>query len=151
MSRKKKKKQDKASVLEAMVSTAIDKVADAAVDKVKEKIPGDVLPEFLGKAVDSALDTAKAAAVSKVKDKLPGGENLPAVTEDKPELSAESVKDAALGLAKTELKAVAVKQSKKLVKKAIRKGVVLAAVAGAAVVAFKNKDAIIGFVKDKIG
>lgn len=110
----KKKKQ---GLIEAKIGSAIDKVADTAIDKVKEKID-EKAPDFIGDAVGTALD---------------------------------NFKDNALEKAKTEIKEVAVKQTKRIVGKVIRRSVTIAAVTGCAVLIFKNKDTIIGFVKDKIG
>ena len=112
-----KKKEKKAGFIETAVSNAIDKVADTAVDKVRDKID-DVAPAFIGNAIDGALD---------------------------------SIKDNALDKAKTEIKAVAVRHAGKIVRKVIRRSVTLAAIAGCSVIIFKNRESIIGFVKNRIG
>jgi hypothetical protein len=62
----KKKKQ---GLIEAKIGSAIDKVADTAIDKVKEKID-EKAPDFIGDAVGTALDNFKDTALEKAKTEI---------------------------------------------------------------------------------
>ncbi len=104
---------------------------------------------FIEKAVGNAIDKVADSAVDKVKDKIDAV--APSFIGDAVEGALDNLKDNALDKAKTEIKDIAVRQSKKIVKKVIRRSVTLALITGCVVIAVKNKDAVIGFVKSKIG
>ena len=99
----------------------------------------------INNAIDRVTDTAVEKVKEKVDDKAP--EFIGKIVDE----ALDSVKDGALDKAKTEIVAVAVKSSKKIVKTVIRRSITVAAVAGCTALVIKQRKAITGFVKGLIG
>lgn len=111
----------------------------------RKKKKSGLIETAVGNAIDKVADTA----VDKLKGKI--DDVAPAFIGDAIDGALDNLKDNALDKAKAEIKEVAVKQSKKIVKKVIRRSITLAVITGCTAVAFKNRKAIVGFVKEKIG